>query len=61
MFDLDRYQAGLSANMAIKPDDKSPTASGKVMKSGYPSKVKIVVWEKKSEKINLQKLKDLET
>ena len=27
----------------------------------YPSKVKIVVWEKKSEKINLQKLKDLET
>ena len=34
-FDLDRYQASLSASMAIKPDDKSPTASGKTMKSGY--------------------------
>ena len=34
-FDLDRYQASLSASMAIKPDDKSPTASGTVMKSGY--------------------------
>ncbi|HBT63996.1 MAG TPA: hypothetical protein DEB10_04975 [Ruminococcaceae bacterium] len=31
------------------------------IKFTYPSKVKIVVWEKKSEKINLQKLKDLET
>lgn len=35
MFDLDRYQASLSASMAIKPDDKSPTASEKTMKSGY--------------------------
>ena len=34
-FDLDRYQASLSASMSIKPDDKSPTASGKGMKSGY--------------------------
>ena len=34
-FDLDRYQASLSASMSIKPDDKSPTASGKSMKSGY--------------------------
>ena len=34
-FDLDRYQASLSASMAIQPDDKSPTASGKTMKSGY--------------------------
>lgn len=34
-FDLDRYQASLSASMSIKPDDKSPTASGKAMKSGY--------------------------
>lgn len=34
-FDLDRYQVSLSASMAIKPDDKSPTASGTVMKSGY--------------------------
>ena len=34
-FDFDRYQASLSASMVIKPDDKSPTASGKTMKSGY--------------------------
>ncbi|MEQ3316405.1 hypothetical protein [Enterocloster clostridioformis] len=34
-FDLDRCQASLSASMSIKPDDKSPTASGKAMKSGY--------------------------
>ncbi|MGJ4851933.1 hypothetical protein ACH6CV_16985 [Bacillota bacterium Meth-B3] len=34
-FDLDRYQASLSASMAIAPDEKSPTASGKTMKSGY--------------------------
>lgn len=33
--DLDRYQASLSASMSIKPDDKSPTAIGKSMKSGY--------------------------
>jgi len=31
------------------------------IKFTYPSKVKIIIWEKKSEKINLQKLKDLET
>lgn len=31
------------------------------VKFTYPSKVKIVVWKKKSEKINLQKLKNLET
>jgi hypothetical protein len=34
-FALNRYQASLSGNMNIKPDDKSPTASGKTMKSGY--------------------------
>ena len=34
-FDLDRYQASLSASMTIQPDNKSPTASGKTMKSGY--------------------------
>jgi hypothetical protein len=34
-FDIDRYQASLSASMAIKPDDKSPTSSSKAMKSGY--------------------------
>lgn len=34
-FDLDRYQASLTATMAIKPDDKNPTARGRTMKSGY--------------------------
>lgn len=34
-FDFDRYYANLSATMSIKPDDKNPTASGKIMKSGY--------------------------
>lgn len=34
-FDLDWYSASLTASMAIKPDEKSPTASGKTMKSGY--------------------------
>lgn len=34
-FDLDRYSASLSATMRITTDEKSPTASGKNMKSGY--------------------------
>lgn len=34
-FDLDRYSASLSSSMKIKCDDKNPTASGRVMKSGY--------------------------
>lgn len=34
-FDCDAYQASLSATMSIVPDAKSPTASGKNMKSGY--------------------------
>lgn len=34
-FDLDRYSASLSASMTVSPDVKSPTASGKTMKSGY--------------------------
>ncbi len=34
-FDLDQYRASLSASMKIQPDEKSPTASGKTMKSGY--------------------------
>lgn len=34
-FDLDRYNASLSASMSIKCDDKNPTASGRTMKSGY--------------------------
>jgi len=34
-FDLDRYSARLTAAMSIQGDDKNPTASGRVMKSGY--------------------------
>ncbi|WP_041272693.1 hypothetical protein [Desulfitobacterium hafniense] len=34
-FDWNAYQASLSAFMSIVPDTKSPTASGKNMKSGY--------------------------
>ena len=34
-FDLDRYSASLTAAMSIQCDDKNPTASGRVMKSGY--------------------------
>ena len=34
-FDFDRYSASLSADMRIIPDEKSPTASGRTMKSGY--------------------------
>ena len=34
-FDYDRYHASLSAEMKIHPDEKSPTASGDTLKSGY--------------------------
>lgn len=34
-FDLDRYNASLSASMTITPDAMNPTASGNTMKSGY--------------------------
>lgn len=34
-FDLNRYYASFSANMNITCDSKNPTASGRVMKSGY--------------------------
>lgn len=34
-FDLDRYNASLTANMSIQCDSKNPTASGRTMKSGY--------------------------
>lgn len=34
-FDLDRYSASLTASMSIQCDSKNPTASGRVMKSGY--------------------------
>lgn len=41
-FDLDRYSASLSASMNILPDEKSPTASGKTMKSGYGINEKVM-------------------
>lgn len=34
-FDYDSYSASLTAEMSIIPDEKSPTADGKSMKSGY--------------------------
>lgn len=34
-FDLDRYNASLTAAMSITCDSKNPTASGRTMKSGY--------------------------
>ena len=34
-FDYDTYHASLSGTMQIVPDEKSPTAAGDVMKSGY--------------------------
>ena len=34
-FDLDRYNASLSATTKNTPDEKNPTASGSTMKSGY--------------------------
>lgn len=34
-FDWNAYTASLSASMCVVPDAKNPTASGKIMKSGY--------------------------
>lgn len=34
-FACDNYSASLSANMSVTPDGKDPTASEKIMKSGY--------------------------
>ena len=34
-FELNSYSAGLTASMAVTPDEKAPTASGKTLKSGY--------------------------
>lgn len=34
-FDFDRYSASLTASMRITTDEKSPTATGRTMKSGY--------------------------
>ncbi|WP_020072445.1 hypothetical protein [Faecalispora sporosphaeroides] len=36
-----KYTASLTAKMSLMPDDKAPTASGKVMKSGYGVKVSV--------------------
>ena len=35
------YHATLSANMVLSPDDKVPTASGKLMRSGYGVKINV--------------------
>ena len=40
-YDRTAYRAILSADMNLMPDDKDPTAQGKVMKSGYGVKIKI--------------------
>lgn len=36
-----RYAASLTASMSLLPDDKVPTANGKVMRSGYGVKVSV--------------------
>ncbi|WP_455617017.1 hypothetical protein [Eisenbergiella sp.] len=41
-FDLDHYSASLTASISIIPDEKSPTASGKTMKSGYGINEKVM-------------------
>lgn len=38
---FNKYTASLTAKMSLLPDDKSPTAKGKVMKSGYGVKVSV--------------------
>lgn len=40
-FQNNSYHASLSANMSLMPDDKDPTAQGKLMKSGYGVKTDI--------------------
>ena len=40
-FDLDRYSASLTADMRITTDEKSPTATGRTMKSGYGFQEKV--------------------
>ena len=40
-FDLDRYSASLAADMRITTDEKSPTATGRTMKSGYGFQEKV--------------------
>ena len=41
-FDLDRYSASLTADMRITTDEKSPTATGRTMKSGYGFQEKVI-------------------
>ena len=38
---LDRYSASLTADMRITTDEKSPTATGRTMKSGYGFQEKV--------------------
>ena len=38
---FNKYKASLTANMSLLPDDKAPTARGKVLKSGYGVKVSV--------------------
>lgn len=40
-YDYNKYTATLSAAISLLPDDKSPTANGKTMKSGYGIKVSV--------------------
>ena len=40
-FNCSSYHASLSANMNLMPDDKDPTAKGKLMKSGYGVKIDV--------------------
>lgn len=40
-FDYDQYSATLTASMKVTPDEKSPTASGKTLKSGYGFQEKV--------------------
>ena len=40
-FDLDRCSASLTADMRITTDEKSPTATGRTMKSGYGFQEKV--------------------
>lgn len=40
-YDFNRYTATLSSGISLLPDDKSPTANGKQMKSGYGIKVSV--------------------
>ena len=52
-FSLDRYQATLTGNMAVTPDEKSPTATANRMKSGYGINERVTgsVWTNQSHSV----------